>query len=60
MNFCAANDEAINLVKRSKIVDIYHELIKVKIDHLKIETSNANREIMVDKILNLIEKLREV
>ncbi len=60
MNMHATNNDAIVLVKRDRIVDLYYELIKTKIHHLHIENNNENREILTDKILELIALLEEV
>ncbi len=60
MNILATDHDAIVLVKRSKIVDLYYELIKTKIHHLQHESNNENREIILNKILELIALLEEV
>ncbi len=60
MNYCATNNDAIVMVKRSKIIDLLDELIKTKIHHLQHESNNENREIILNKILELINLLEEV
>ncbi len=56
----ATSNDAITIVKRNKIVDLYYELVKAKI-HLLIQTRTQEERDKIEKgILMIITKLEEV
>ena len=53
-------DNAIQTMKREKIINLLYELIRVKIDHLRVESNYEKKEKIQENILELIDKISDV
>ena len=60
MNYIATNNDAIEVAKRNKLIDIYVDLITTKIYHFRTESDSEKRNEIEEMILELITMLRDV
>ena len=60
MNYVATNNDAIEVLKRNKLIDVYVDLLTTKIYHLRTQTDYEKRKEIEDIILELIAMLRDV
>ena len=60
MNCVATTNDAITLKKKNKLIDIYYELITIKLYHLRIESDYEKRGKIQEEIIEMIELLEQV
>ena len=60
MNYVATNNDAIEVLKRNKLVNVYVDLITTKLYHLRTQKDYEKRKETEDIILELIAMLRDV
>ena len=60
MPYIATNSEAIVLVKKNRIIELWASLIQAKIDQLRTEPNYEKRNDTEENILEHICKLEEV
>ena len=60
MSYIATNNDAIEVAKRNKLIDIYVGLITTKIYHFRTESYSEKRNEIEEMILELITMLRDV
>ena len=58
MNYIATNNDAIEVAKRNKLINIYGELIETKIYHLRTQIDHEKRNEIEET--ELIAMLRDV
>ena len=52
-------DDAIQIMKREKIINVFYGLIRVKIDQLRVETNYEKKKEIQLNILELIDNLSD-
>ena len=59
LTFVASNNEAINIVKRTKIIDSYYELLKIIIEMFKNEKNYERQKEIQNNFFRIINLLDE-
>ena len=59
LTFVASNNEALNIVKRTKIIDSYYELLKIIIDLFKNEKNYDRQKEILNNFFRIINILDE-
>ena len=59
LTFVASNNEALNIVKRTKIIDSYYELLKIIIDLFKNEKNYDRQKEILNNFFRIINLLDE-
>ena len=59
LTFVASNNEALNIVKRTKIIDSYYELLKIILEMLKNEKNYERQKEIQNNFFRIINLLDE-
>ena len=59
LTFVASNNEALNIVKRTKIIDSYYELLKIIIEMFKNEKNYERQKEIQNNFFRIINLLDE-
>ena len=59
LTFVASNNEALNIVKKTKIIDSYYELLKIILEMLKNEKNYERQKEIQNNFFRIINLLDE-
>ena len=59
LTFVASNNEALNIVKKTKIIDSYYELLKIILEMLKNEKNYERQKEIQNNFFRIINILDE-